>query len=63
MSDFRPVSASFWASPQIGLPDVAEAQARGITLIINNRPEGEEADQTPGSAIEAAARAAEEQDA
>jgi uncharacterized protein (TIGR01244 family) len=58
MSDFRQVSALFWASPQIGLADVAEAQARGITLIVNNRPEGEADDQLPGASIEAAARAA-----
>ncbi|HEU4649886.1 MAG TPA: TIGR01244 family sulfur transferase [Croceibacterium sp.] len=58
MSDFRQVDASFWASPQIGLADVAEAQARGMTLIINNRPEGEADDQVPGAAIETAARAA-----
>jgi uncharacterized protein (TIGR01244 family) len=58
MSDFRQVTPSFWASPQIGLADVAEAQARGIGLIVNNRPEGEAEDQVPGADIEAAARAA-----
>jgi uncharacterized protein (TIGR01244 family) len=58
MSDFRQVAASFWASPQIGLADVAEAQALGITLIVNNRPEGEADDQVPGAAIADAARAA-----
>jgi len=58
MSDFRQVAASFWASPQISVADVAEARARGITLIVNNRPEGEAEDQVPGAAIEAAAGAA-----
>ena len=58
MSDFRQVTPSFWASPQIGLADVAEAQARGMTLIVNNRPEGEADDQVPGAEIEATARAA-----
>jgi uncharacterized protein (TIGR01244 family) len=58
MSDFREVTSSFWASPQIGLADVAEAQTRGMTLIVNNRPEGEAEDQVPGAEIEAAARAA-----
>ena len=58
MSDFREVTASFWASPQISLADVAEACDRGVALIINNRPEGEAEDQVPGAAIEAAARAA-----
>jgi uncharacterized protein (TIGR01244 family) len=58
MSDFRQVAATFWASPQISLADVAQAEAQGITLIINNRPEGEADDQVPGAAIESAARAA-----
>lgn len=57
MSDFREVTLSFWASPQIGLSDVAEARTRGATLIVNNRPEGEADDQVPGADIEAAARA------
>lgn len=58
MSDFREVTDGFLASPQIGLDDVREAQARGVSLIINNRPEGESGDQVPGPQIEAAARAA-----
>ncbi len=29
------------ASPQIGVADIAEAKALGVTLVINNRPEGE----------------------
>lgn len=55
---FRKISDMVFASPQIGLPEVAEAAAQGITLIINNRPEGESDDQTPGAEIEAAAKAA-----
>lgn len=58
MSEFREVTPAFWASPQIGLADITEAQARGIRLIVNNRPEGEADDQVPGADIEAAARAA-----
>lgn len=42
-------------SPQIAVDDVATARALGVTLIVNNRPEGESADQTPGEAIAAAA--------
>lgn len=56
MSDFRQVTESFSASPQIGLAEVAEARARGFALIVNNRPEGEAEDQTSGPQIEAAAR-------
>ncbi len=55
---FRQLSDRVWAAPQITLEDVAVAAAEGITLIINNRPEGESEDQTPGETIEAAARAA-----
>lgn len=55
---FRRIEDGLFASPQIGLAEVAAAKAQGIALIINNRPEDESPDQTPGPEIEAAARAA-----
>ena len=55
---FRKIDDKTFASPQIELADVAEAQALGIGMIINNRPEDESPDQTPGAEIEAAAKAA-----
>ena len=55
---FRKLTEEVFASPQIGLAEVAAAKARGIVLIVNNRPEEESADQTPGAEIEAAASAA-----
>jgi uncharacterized protein (TIGR01244 family) len=58
MTDFRRLSPDMLASPQISLADISEAKAMGVTLIVNNRPEGESDDQTPGEAIEAAAREA-----
>lgn len=58
MSDFRRISESFWASPQIGPEDVAEARARGFAMIINNRPDGEDAGQPTGQAIEQTAHEA-----
>jgi uncharacterized protein (TIGR01244 family) len=58
MPDFRRLSETMLASPQITLADVAAAKDAGVTLIVNNRPEGESDDQTPGAEIEAAARAA-----
>jgi uncharacterized protein (TIGR01244 family) len=58
MSDFRHLTDTVLAAPQIGIGDIAEAKAFGVTLVINNRPEGESDDQTTGDAIEAAARAA-----
>jgi len=55
---FRQLTDRVMASPQITLAEVAEAAAGGVGLVINNRPEGESDDQTPGTEIEAAARAA-----
>jgi uncharacterized protein (TIGR01244 family) len=58
MSDFRKVTEDFAVSPQITVEDVRQAAAEGYKVLINNRPEGESPDQTPGREIEAAARAA-----
>jgi uncharacterized protein (TIGR01244 family) len=58
MSDFRTVTEGVLASPQIEVADVAAAKAAGVTLIINNRPEGESPDQVAGIDISAAAHAA-----
>ena len=55
---FRELDGDVFVSPQITLQDLAEARSRGVTLVINNRPEGESDDQVPGPEIEAAARAA-----
>lgn len=55
---FRKLSESVLASPQIGLAEVTRAADMGVRLIINNRPEGESDDQTPGDAIASAAQAA-----
>jgi len=55
---FRQLTDRIFASPQITLAEVAEAAQQGIGLIINNRPEGESDDQTPGEDIAAAAAAA-----
>ena len=55
---FRKLTDTVFASPQIGLPEIAYAKALGVALVVNNRPEGESDDQVPGPEIEAAARAA-----
>ena len=55
---FRKLDESVFASPQISVADVAVAAGHGVRLVINNRPEDESEDQTPGAEIEAAARAA-----
>ena len=58
MSDFRTLSETVFASPQIALDDIAEAKAAGVTLILNNRPDGEDTSAAQGDEIEAAAKAA-----
>ena len=41
MTGFRRLGPQMLASPQIDCDDVAEAASRGVTLIVNNRPEDE----------------------
>lgn len=58
MSDFRRLSATMLASPQITAEDVAAAKAAGVTLIVNNRPDGEDPFAPQGAEIAEAAAAA-----
>jgi uncharacterized protein (TIGR01244 family) len=46
------------ADRQLQASDMAAAAARGVTLIVNNRPDGEKPGQPVAAQIEAAARAA-----
>lgn len=55
---FRTLTEDLLVAPQITVDAVTEAAALGVTLIINNRPEGESDDQTAGAEIESAAQAA-----
>lgn len=55
---FRKINDSLSVSPQITLDDVATAKADGVTLIINNRPDGEDPSAPQSADIEAAASAA-----
>lgn len=55
---FRKIEDNMLASPQITVADVAAAKEQGVTLIINNRPDGEEPSAPQGDEIEAAAKAA-----
>lgn len=57
MTDFRQVSETMLASPQIGPEDIAAARAAGVTLIVNNRPDGEDPGAPQGDQIAAAAKA------
>ena len=58
MTDFRRVTDALSVAPQISVEDVEAARAQGFVRIVNNRPDGESADQTPSGKIEDAARAA-----
>ena len=51
---FRTLNDRVSVAPQIAVDDVREAAAQGVTMIINNRPEGEEPGQTTGEQIAAA---------
>ena len=52
------LDATTMVAGQIDPASLVELKAQGVALIINNRPEDESADQTPGQAIAAAAAAA-----
>ena len=54
---FIPLAEDFLVSPQISEKDLAEAAAAGVTLIINNRPDGEMIGQPKNADLEAAAKA------
>ena len=55
----RQLDERTFVSPRQLRPDeIAALAARGVTLIVNNRPDGEEPGQPEGAEIEAASRAA-----
>lgn len=55
---FIPLDTNISVAGQIGPDDIATAQAQGVTTVLNNRPDGEQAGQPTGDEIEAAAAAA-----
>lgn len=58
MTQFRRVTDQISVSPQISPADLQAAAAEGFKLVINNRPDGEDAGQPTSAEMEAAARAA-----
>ena len=58
MAQFRTLSDRVLASPQIELEEIEEAKAAGVTMIVNNRPDGEDPSAPQGDAIRAAAETA-----
>lgn len=55
---FRQLEDKVWVAGQIGVEDFADVRSLGIDTVVNNRPDGEEAEQPTSAEIEAAARAA-----
>lgn len=58
MTDFRRVTDQFSVAPQITLADMQAAVDAGFKLVINNRPDGEDAGQPTNTQMQAAAHAA-----
>jgi uncharacterized protein (TIGR01244 family) len=56
--DIHTIDERISVSPQIDPADVTVLAAQGFAAIVNNRPDGEEAGQPEGSAVEGAARSA-----
>ncbi len=57
MMERRRLGENVWVAPQIALADLAQWAADGVGVIINNRPDGEEAGQPSSAETAAAARA------
>jgi uncharacterized protein (TIGR01244 family) len=57
MAEFRRLAPDMLASPQIAPADLASARKEGVSLIVNNRPDGEEPSAPQSAEIEDAARA------
>ena len=55
---FRHLDDRMFVAPQIDADQVRAAAKQGVTLIVNNRPDGEEPSEPQGDQIEAAAHAA-----
>jgi uncharacterized protein (TIGR01244 family) len=55
---FRTLTAAMAVAPQISPDDIAAAAELGVTMIINNRPDGEEPSAPQGEDIAAAAATA-----
>lgn len=56
--DIRKLDDKVMVAGQIRPEDVAEIKKMGVTILVNNRPDGEQPDQPLGADIEAAAEAA-----
>lgn len=58
MTAFKPLDDKVMVAGQIRCEDLEEARRHGVTMVINNRPDGEDDGQPTSDEIEAAAKAA-----
>ena len=58
MTEFKPLDDHTLVAGQISVADLAEMRRHGVTMVINNRADGEEPGQPTSAEIEAAAEAA-----
>ncbi|WP_426266175.1 TIGR01244 family sulfur transferase [Sphingomonas sp. LHG3443-2] len=58
MTEFKALDEHTLVSGQISIDDLAEARRHGVTMVINNRPDGEDPGQPTSAEIEAAAEVA-----
>ena len=50
----RQLDEKTFVDGQIGPGDLAEVKALGVTMVVNNRPDGEDADQPTSAAVKIA---------
>ncbi|MES2861988.1 MAG: TIGR01244 family sulfur transferase [Pseudomonadota bacterium] len=53
----RRLDQNVWVAPQIAIADLEHAAAQGITVMVNNRPDGEDVGQPTSADMQAAAQA------
>jgi uncharacterized protein (TIGR01244 family) len=58
MTEFKPLDDRVMVAGQIEIADLADARRQGVTMVVNNRPDGEDPGQPTSAEIEAAAEAA-----
>jgi uncharacterized protein (TIGR01244 family) len=58
MTEFKRLDEQTLVAGQISVADLEEARRHGVTMIVNNRPDGEDPGQPTSAEIEAAAEAA-----
>ena len=58
MTEFKSLDEHTLVAGQIHAADLEEARRHGVTMVVNNRPDGEDADQPSSDTLQAAAEAA-----